>query len=193
MFLSTLYCSNGFHFVMLSGTECSRNIPGNGHVVNIDCVLQHTVYFPQGTFPGDPSTYARDDIFGQSVEYYSIDFAKIVIGIAMPIIPNVLSTLHTNRQNRPRRWSENVFQRQIVYFATRNKERHSRAAYRECRPCGGCRGMRRPGESVTKERNSSFRSLQSDCNGDFIRQQPTCTRSVRANAVARVVGTRWSD
>ena len=67
----------------------------------------------------------------------------------------------------------------IVYFAVRNKERHSRAAYRECRPCGGCRGKRHPGESVTKQRNVSFRSLQSDCNGDFVRQQPTESRCVR--------------
>ena len=71
-------------------------------------------------------------------------------------------------------WHCNALQSLIVYFAVRNKERHSRAAYRECRPCGGCRGKRHPGESVTKQRNVSFRSLQSDCNGDFVRQQPTC-------------------
>ena len=45
-------------------------------------------------------------------------------------------------------WHCNALQSLIVYFAVRNKERHSRAAYRECRPCGGCRGMRHPGESL---------------------------------------------
>ena len=71
-------------------------------------------------------------------------------------------------------WHCNALQSSNVYFAPRNKERHSRAAYRECRPCGGCRGKRHPGESVTKQRNVSFRSSKSDCNGDFVRQQPTC-------------------
>ena len=47
--------------VMLSGTKCSRNSPGNGHIVNIGSMLQQAIYFPQCTFPGDPSTNAQDD------------------------------------------------------------------------------------------------------------------------------------
>ena len=48
-----------FQCVMLSGTKCSRNIPGNGHLVSIGSALRYTVYFPQGPFPGDPSTLLR--------------------------------------------------------------------------------------------------------------------------------------
>ena len=28
---------------MLSGTKCSRNISDNGHLVNIGCILRHTI------------------------------------------------------------------------------------------------------------------------------------------------------
>ena len=61
MLLSVNYCNRGFQHVMLSGTKCSRNSPGNGHIVNIGSMLQQAIYFPQCTFPGDPSTNAQDD------------------------------------------------------------------------------------------------------------------------------------
>ena len=103
-------------------------------------------------------------------KYRHISFPNVMLSAVKPVSQVRIQCLSLANSN----WHCNALQSPSIYFAVRNKERHSRAAYRECRPCGGCRGMRHPGESVTKQRNVSFRSLQSDCNGDFVRQHPTC-------------------
>ena len=70
--------------VMLSGTKCSRNIPGNGHIVNIGCVLQQADYFSQGTFPGDPSTIAQDDILEDTVAGWNLSSKALLMQYWLP-------------------------------------------------------------------------------------------------------------